>query len=286
MSTSFKLISLDAEGAVELRHAGGGLLLRYVYRPQTPLTESPRPYAHPVQTLRGDLLTLFRPNDHPWHHALSFTLTSVSGHNFWGGGSYRKEDGYKYRGDQGTQEHEAWIEKSASRLAHTLLWRVGAGERILLREERSLSFSQVSDHAWSLRWQGSLKNVSGETLQLGHYHSTHGLTGSHYSGLQFRAARALLDDHGDATIRIVGEGDLQGEAAVHGAPLSWMEWYGQKDESLHRVSIRFDNAGQRLHGFVRRNYPLASFPLNYAEDQALAPEQTLSVDHTLTFSDL
>lgn len=286
MKNSFQLISLENEGAVELRRAEGGLLLRYVYLPKTALTESPRPYAHPINTLRGDLLTLFRPNDHPWHHALSFTLTSVSGHNFWGGGSYRKDDGYKYRGDQGTQQHEAWIEKSASRLAHTLAWCAGADGDVLLKEERSLTFSSVSDQAWSLRWQGTLVNVSGKTLQLGHYHSTHGLVGSHYSGLQFRGARALLDDHGDTTIGISGEGGLQGEAAVHGAPVSWIEWQGQRDESLHRVAIRFDNAGRRLHGFVRRSYPLASFPLNFAEDQPLAAGESFSVDHTLTFIDL
>jgi len=286
MSVGFELLVLDREGAVELHRQGGGLLLRYVFQPTTPLAESPRPYAHPVQTLKGERLTQFRPNDHPWHHALSFTLTSVSGHNFWGGGSYRKEDGYKYRQDQGTQQHDSWTERTASRIAHTLLWRTGADVEILLREERSLSFTAVSERAWSLRWQATLTNVSGRTLAVGHYGSTYGLAGSHYSGLQFRGTRDLLDEHGDATIGIFADGDRQGEAAVHGAPLTWMEWRGQKDESLNRVVIRFDNGAGPLYGFVRRNYPLAAFPPNYAEDRTLAPGAALTVDHTLTFPDL
>ena len=286
MSQGFELnVPVDGK-SVEIHRRGGGLILRYVVVPETPPTEAPRPYAHPVCTLKGECLTLFRPNDHPWHHALSFTLTSVSGHNFWGGPSYRKEDGYVHRGDQGSQLHEAWIERSPERIAHSLLWKAGRGGEVLLREERSLGFRLESENAWSLRWQSSLKNVSGRLLVLGHYRAPEGLVGSHYSGLQFRGARDLLDDHGDASIGIFAEGDRQGETAIHGVPLTWMEWRGQRDETLRRVSIRFENGSGPLHLFVRRNYPLAAFPPHFDEVLMLPADGNLSMDHTLTFSDL
>lgn len=272
------------ERAVEVRSSSGQLLLRYVFAPETPADESPRPYAHPVHTLSGELVTNFRPNDHRWHHGLSFTATHVSGHNFWGGGSYRKADGYQWRADHGAQRHVAWIERRPERLAHVLEWVTAAGE-VLLREERVLSCTVESPRVWSLRWKAALENVAGRELVLGHYHSHAGLVGSHYTGLQFRGARDLLDEHGDATIGIFAEGGLSGETAVHGAAARWMEWRGQKDLTQARVIIRFVNESGPLHWFVRRGNPLAAFAFHYDRDEVLAPRQCLAIDHRLVFSD-
>lgn len=269
--------------AVELS-SEGRLLLRYVFVPGTKADESPRPYAHPVRTLAGVELTNFRPNDHPWHHALSFTINHVSGVNFWGGGTYVRGDGYKMRGDHGVQRHLGWGERSAARLAHSLEWLSGGGE-LLLREERELVPSVESETSWSLRWSSKLSNAAGRPLSLGNYHSHEGLAGSHYTGLQFRGARDLLDEHGDETVGIWAEGGLCGEGAVHGAAARWMEWRCQKDTTLRRVVLRFSNPGAPLHWFVRRNNPLAAFPFHYDRDVELAPGATLEIDHLLTFSD-
>ena len=275
----------DGDQAVEIHRAGGGLLLRYVYRPDTPADEAPRPYAHPVCTLAGETLTNFRPNDHRWQHALSFTINCLAGFNFWGGPSYRADDGYKFRGDHGTQVHTGWLEKSASRLEHTIEWRAGASGEVLLHEERALHFSVLSPQTWTLRWTAALANVTSRPLALGQYRSAHGLMGSHYSGLQFRGARDLLDEHMDASIDVFAEGDLVGEAAVHGAGTHWMEWRGQKDTSQRRVVVRFANNTGPVHWFIRRNNPLAAIPFQYNRDHVLAPGATLALDHTLTFTD-
>ena len=275
----------DGDRAVEIHRAGGGLLLRYVYRPDTPGNESPRPYAHPVNTLAGELLTNFRPNDHPWHHGLSFTINCLGDFNFWGGPTYRAGAGYKFIENHGVQQHVAWEEQSATRLAHTLDWSVAATGEKLLAERRVLEFALVSSSAWSLRWKSALQNVSGRPLALGQYHSSHGLAGSHYTGLQFRGARELLDDHLDNTIGIWADGGVEGEKAVHGAPGRWMEWRGQKDGSQRRVTVRFENAGAPVHWFIRRNNPLAALPFQYERELTLAPGATLEIDHLLTFSD-
>ena len=55
---------------LEIATEEGAMLWRYVYAPATPANESPRPYAHPVCSFYGDVLTNFRPNDHSWHHGL------------------------------------------------------------------------------------------------------------------------------------------------------------------------------------------------------------------------
>src|SRR5947209_8469657 len=108
MSESLQLRP-DGECAVEIVRSGGALLWRYVFQPDTPANEAPRPYAHPVRSLAGETLTAFRPNDHPWHHALSLTLGSVDGVNFWGGPSYIRDAGYCWRADHGEQIHVRWF---------------------------------------------------------------------------------------------------------------------------------------------------------------------------------
>ena len=269
--------------SVELLH-GDVQLMRYVFRPETLADESPRPYAHPVRSLAGEVLTNFRPNDHRWHHGLSFTINSVSGHNFWGGGTYRKADGYQMRADHGVQLHTEWRELGPHRIAHSLDWRAGTAGEILLREERAIQF-EIRPPAWSLRWTASLTNVTSRVLELGQYHSNQGLAGSHYTGLQFRGARDLLDDHRDASIGIACEGGLEGEAAVHGAAGRWMEWRCQKDTTQRRVTIRFENHTGPVHWFVRRNNPLAAIPFQYDRDFQLAPGATLAIDCSITLTD-
>ena len=277
--------------------ADDAVLLRYVYAPTTPANESPRPYAHPVNTLAGDTLTNFRPNDHPWHHALSFTLNHVSGANFWGGPTCLPGTGYKWLDNHGAQHHEAWTTLEATgataTLAHTLAWcgpratpsPAAARAETLFHEVRSVEISLPPEtpEAWSLRWRSRLTNVSGRVLSLGNPHSFGGLAGSHYNGLQFRGARELLDDHLDPTIKVVADGGLEGIAAVHGALARGMEWHGQCDGTLRRVKIRFENNTGPLSWFVRRNYPLAAFPVQSDQNLELPVGGELAVDHTLTF---
>lgn len=299
--------------ALQLRHEmgrhvdivtdGDALLWRYVYTPETPANESPRPYAHPVRTMEGDLLTNFRPNDHPWHHALSLTLTSVDGVNFWGGPSYRSGEGYRWREDHGVQVHREWIALEPAKLEEIVDWRDQAAGTTLLEEKRVLETrvggaDDASDGArsregplaharrqgWSLRWTSELRNVSGRDLTLANYHAAGGLVGSHYTGLQFRGARELLDDHGDAQIGITADGGRAGEAAVHGAAAQWMEWACQHDTSLRRTRIRFEDMNGALPWFVRAKNPVAAFAFQREHTQTLAAGSMLRLDHRLTFS--
>ncbi len=270
---------------LDIATADGALLWRYVYAPQTPAHEAPRPYAHPVRSLAGDLLTNFRPNDHPWHHALSLTLTQVDGLNFWGGPTHRAADGYQWRDDHGAQVHREWLALAPARLEQRLDWLDPKSNRVLLHEHRVLATTLAPDRAaWSLRWTSELRNATGRDLALGNYHALGGLAGSHYTGLQFRGARDLLDDHGDATIGVSADGGLSGEAAVHGASARWMEWSCQHDGSLRRTRLRFENTGGPLPWFVRAKNPLAAFAFHREKPHPLPAAGTLHLEHVLTFA--
>lgn len=278
--------------ALELRHAAGrhveiatsagALLWRYVYAPETPEGEAPRPYAHPVCSLAGDVLTNFRPHDHPWHHALSLTLAVVDGVNFWGGPSHRAADGYRWRADHGRQRHRRWRRLDADRLEADVDWETGAGA-VLLRERRELATALVPG-GWTLRWTSELDNVAGRALALDNYHSLGGLAGSHYTGLQFRGARDLLDEHGDPAIGAFGEDGRSGEAALHGEPARWLEWRCRHDGSLHRTVIRFENLAGPLPWFFRAKNPVVAFAFHREATHALPAGGRLRLDHRLTFT--
>jgi hypothetical protein len=268
---------------VEISTGEGALLWRYVYAPGTPANESPRPYAHPVCSLGGDVLTNFRPNDHPWHHALSLTITSIDGINFWGGPSHRAGEGYAWRDDHGTQIHRAWRTLTPERLEETLDWCEPRSGRVLLHERRQLR-TRVTDNAWTLEWASELLNVTGRDLTLGNYHSLGGLAGSHYTGLQFRGARDLLDEHGDVTIGVSANGGLTGEAAVHGTMARVMEWSCQHDGSLRRTRIRFESGSGPVWWFVRAKNPLAAFAFHREKTQPLPAGGLLRLEHALTFA--
>jgi hypothetical protein len=45
-----------------------------VYRPQSPQLESPKSYLHPIRTLDGEVVSLFRPHDHVRHKGTAWWL--------------------------------------------------------------------------------------------------------------------------------------------------------------------------------------------------------------------
>src|SRR5215472_4554091 len=152
---------------VEVRR-GDRLLLRYVYAPDTPQVESPRPYFHPLRTLAGDTVTIFRPHDHLWHHGLSMTSANLSGENFWGGPTYVDGRGYAMLDNIGRTVHEEWERLEPDGLLERLGWITQAGER-WLDEDREIAVVEVdldSGH-WVLLLKFHFRNTSGHELELG-----------------------------------------------------------------------------------------------------------------------
>ncbi len=270
-------------GALTIGREGAGDLWTYGFEPGTPANESPRPFVHPLYSIHGDILTNWRPNDHPWHHGLSFTLTVVDGVNFWGGPSHRTEDGYQWRDDHGRQLHVSWLERSPDRLVENLHWCTPRSDETVIVEEQRTFVTDLREDGWTLRWRSQLHNPTRRDLVCHNYHSLGGLKGSHYSGLQFRGARGLLDQHGDAAIGLRGEQDHRELAELHGKPARWLEWHAQHDGSLRRTRIRFESLSGPMPWFVRPNDPLVAFSPHDNEPWVLPAGETRELDHLLHF---
>ena len=285
MTTPLKIEDTGA-GAVAVTTPDGVPLFEYVYAPQTPANESPRPYLHPVHGPTGEVLTNIRPNDQPWHHALRLTITRVGDVNFWGGPSHRAADGYQWRDDHGAQVHRHWDRRADGVLEHTLDWCNPRTGESLLHEHRTLEVKRPDADSWSLRWRSELLNVAGRDLVLGNYHASSGLKGSHYTGLQFRGTRDLLDDHMDATIGLRSSTGATTTEAIHGKLADWVEWDTQHDMTLRRTRIRFESLRGPIPWFVRRDYPLTGFTFHCDKTVNLPKGHPLELDHRLTFSRL
>jgi hypothetical protein len=134
--------------SVDVR-AGDHLLFTYVYRPDTAPVESPKPYLHPIRTLAGDLVTVFRPHDHVWHKGIAWSLPHVGEHNFWGGPTYVQGSSYVQLPNNGSAVHQEMtilsIDPARADIAHRLNWFPRADSR------SSTSVAAYRRRSWTLR---------------------------------------------------------------------------------------------------------------------------------------
>src|SRR5689334_7862092 len=83
------------------------------------------------------------------------TIIRVDSVNFWGGPSYRADEGYRWRPDHGVQHHRQWLTLTPDRLEEVVEWCEPAADGVLLRETRVLQ-TAVTTEAWTLRWTSEL----------------------------------------------------------------------------------------------------------------------------------
>ncbi|BCB75901.1 PmoA family protein [Phytohabitans flavus] len=194
--------------------AGNVDLLTYVYAPDTPTLESPKPYLHPVRTLAGDVVTAFRPDDHVWHKGIAWSLPYVGKHNFWGGPTY--VDGqYVQLANNGSATHQEMTALTTDgdklAVAHRLDWRTEAGEPVF-DERRSLAVTVLDGRAWALVFATEMANVSGSTLDIGSP-TTKGRPNAGYGGLFWRGPRSFTGGTVQSPERTGGGNDLRGTRA-------------------------------------------------------------------------
>jgi hypothetical protein len=211
-------------------------LFRYVYTPDdAPASEFHRPHLHPIRTLAGDVITLDRPHDHPWHRGLSLTLTSVNGENFWGGPTYvTSAQAYKPLDNVGQTKHIAWTSIDPDHLQHTLHW-ITAGGETWLHESRTLHIERVDPYigAWSMWLRFHLTNVSHLPLEIG-TPTTAGRPNAGYGGLFWRGPRSF---HGGT---VLTETTDYAEAGM-GTRSAWLAYIGQHDTSLRHSTLIFQD---------------------------------------------
>ena len=221
----------DSDRAVSVA-ASDVELMRYVYRPDEAPYESPKPYVHPLRTLGGRLVTVFRPWDHVWHKGICLALPVVGADNFWGGPSYRRSvDGYIDLPNNGSQDHDRMSEivqrDGMAIIRHELVWRrqpldpdsVGVSAFV---ESRALTTSLLPEgDAWALGWSTRLTNVSGEPIAMGSP-TTEGRENAGYGGLFWRGPRSFTG--GD----VIGSKGTSGED-VRGTRGAWAGFSGRHD---------------------------------------------------------
>ncbi|GAA1581916.1 PmoA family protein [Actinoplanes couchii] len=200
--------------------AGEVPIAEYVYRPDTVQLESPKPYLHPLRTLAGDEVSLFRPHDHVWHKGIAWSLPHVGEHNFWGGPTYVHGSFYVQKPNNGSAKHVEVKKLDLSGFEHALEWTAQSGEPVLT-ETRGLTFTIVDQTSWVLTFETSMTNVSGATLAFGSP-TTKGRENAGYGGLFWRGPRSFTDGVIQSPDKVGGD-DLRGTRA------EWFAFRGRHD---------------------------------------------------------
>ena len=260
----------------------GQPLFRYVYEAITPARESTRPYFHPVRTLGGREVTVFRPEDHPWHHGISFTSTDVNGENFWGGATYVPGKDYVELDNQGRIRHDGWEETPhATGFVERLTWLTRTGAT-LLTERRTLAVVTPRpaegwyrlDLAFALSNPGKVPAVF----------SSPGAKGrdSGYGGLFWRGHASFNKG------RILAGGGLEGPG-VMGKRAPWLAYTTPESWlPICTVAIADDaeNPGSPVKWFVREEpYACMAPVFMYDTEWTLAPGATATFRYRVLIAD-
>ncbi|MFI6740009.1 PmoA family protein [Nonomuraea sp. NPDC050451] len=223
--------------------AGGVELFTYVYSPDTPVLESPKPYLHPIRTLGGRPVSLFRPHDHVWHKGIAWSLPHVGEHNFWGGPTYVHGRFYVQLENNGSATHREMTTLAATaervELGHTLDWTAQAGAPVI-EERRSLAAHVVDEATWALVFDTEMTNVSGGTLAFGSP-TTKGRENAGYGGLFWRGPRSF-------TGGIIQSPAGAGGDELRGTRAEWFGFRGRHDETGdHSTIVMVDAADNPQH---------------------------------------
>jgi hypothetical protein len=134
--------------------------------------DAPRPYLHPVRTPAGAVLTVEAPADHPWHHALWFTIKFVNGENFW-----EEYDEF------GVLVTRAVQELATGGVQASIDWLRPDRETVALAETRTIVSRRVDDDTYAIEWDEELVPLTDVVLD-----RTPFTTWGGYGGLTLRGA--------------------------------------------------------------------------------------------------
>jgi hypothetical protein len=284
-------LRLIHEHELDLRISFGDQeLARYVYRPWDAQLESPRPYFHPVRTLTGDVVSLFRPHDHVWHKGIALSLPNVGRpgspeqENFWGGVTYLRGRGYQQLDNNGSIRHREFTDLTASpkriHAAHRLDWITRAGDN-WFDEHRSFSVT-VEGETWVLAYTTVLTNVSGGPVAIGSP-TTQGRENAGYGGLFWRGPRSFT---GGAVLApgVAGGDELMGIRAP------WLGFTGRHDDPGRSSTVVFvdgpHNSGHPTRWFVRSEPYACLCPAPFFDTEIeVATDQALTMSYAVVVAD-
>lgn len=272
-------MELIDDGAALLAVHDGVELCRYVYRPPEPGIESPRPYFHPIRTLTGDVVSIYRPHDHVWHKGLAWSLPNVGPQNFWGGPTFVRDKGYVQLDNNGTQAHRT-LTTDGGTITQELDWLTSDGAR-WFHEVRELRLSVV-DGGWVLAFATAMTNTSGAVIPLGSP-TTSGRPNAGYGGLMWRGPRSFTD--GEVLLPTGAGGD-----ELMGCRSPWLAYRGRHDGHGRTSTLVFvdapDNPGHPVMWFVRATPFACVCPAPFfAAEVPVAAGETLRLAYAVAVAD-
>nr|MDT0657505.1 PmoA family protein [Micromonospora sp. DSM 115978] len=271
--------------ALTVRHREQDLL-RYVYQPWDDQRESPRPYFHPVHTLDGARVSLYRPHDHVWHKGIAWSLPNVGTANFWGGPTYHRGFGYRQLPNDGAMRHRDFLDvhadPAAVRVRHRLDWVTEPGDT-WFEEVRSFAVTVDSTvSGWTLAFDTRFRNVGAEPIVIGSP-TTEGRENAGYGGLFWRGPRSFTG----GTVYAPG---VTGRDELMGIRAPWLGFAGQHDEHGGASTLAFvDDPGNPDHPtrwFVRSEPFACVCPAPFFDTEVpVAPGETLRFRYAVTVAD-
>jgi hypothetical protein len=246
------------------------VLFRYVYLPDDPQLESPRPYFHPVRTLGGNVVTIYRPHDHVWHRGIALSLPHVGKENFWGGPTFR-DGGYVQLPNDGAMVHENFDDMTERngvvRFDERLRWVTESGEKPVTERRRVAATAWPSDAAWLLAFETTLANDSGADIVFGSP-TTEGRPDAGYGGLFWRGPRSFT---GGTVVTREGPGGDE----VMGRRGAWLAFAGRHDDRGGASTLVFRDATRNF------SYPTQWF-VRSTPFAAVCPAPFFDKEYTLT----
>jgi Methane oxygenase PmoA len=261
-------------------------LFRYVYLPREPVLESPRPYFHPVRTLGGDVVTLYRPHDHVWHKGIAWSLCNVGPENFWGGPTYARDVGYRQLGNNGQMRHDSFtlldVRDQVLRIDELLTWVTQHGETLITEQRRIRVGVLPGESAWQLSFGTAMRNVAGRPIRIGSP-TTEGRPNAGYSGLFWRGPRSFS---GGTVLTTYGPGGDE----LMGWRGPWLGYTGRHDGDGRASTLVFcdrpENFSAPSQWFVRTGSYACVCPAPFfSEEHPLEAGQTLELGYDVLVAD-
>lgn len=179
--------------------------------------KQPKVYFHPLASVDGDVLTNFRPADHPWHHGLWWSWKFINGLNYW------EEDPKTHQSEGVTEltavEFTPSDDFSAS--AELSISYHPPGEAAVMTERRVLSVTRPdADGRYRIDWTSKFTAGSAD-VDLGRTPLPHQPGGKSYGGYAGLSLR-LVQQAGDWSVTTSDGPSAFTDA--HGKAFRWVDF--------------------------------------------------------------
>ena len=274
-------------------------VFRYVYDDPTDQVESPRPHLNPLRSLDGTSSRSTGRTTTSGTAGISVALPNVGEHNFWGGVTYTREQGYVQLPNNGRTVHRAFGDVADGSFAEALDWVTEPGDTIITESRRVTAVGLGSPagpqtKAWGLTWSSDWTNATDEPITFGSP-TTEGRPMAGYGGFFWRGPRdftgapVLAPETTKPADYDAPDGVPEGVPGQMGTLAPWIGVTGKHDGSSGRSTVVMADSTANTLGaapwFVRSTpYACISTAPFFFTEQVLQPGQSWQWRHQVAIS--